>query len=319
MSGPSPVAASDRVPAPGPAQQVDLGAERSLSGRSRSRLSSDLPSGVVVLTDRRAARRPLAAVVAAAVAGGVRWVVLREKDLPRAERAALAVELRAILAEAGGTLIVAGPDPLDGGAVHLPAAGPYPPPRVGLVGRSCHDEAELRRLTTEDYVTVSPVYPTRSKPGYGPPLYPHRLASLIGRSPVPALALGGVETPEHVTACIRAGATGVAVLGAIMRADNPHQAAATLTNAAAKATRQALPPPAASDEATRQQPVTPSTSAFEEAATPVPRSRQATTDVPTTGLRPTVPTQGSSLTARSGHGRPQPSTATTTAPPGAGE
>ncbi|MET7751324.1 thiamine phosphate synthase, partial [Micromonospora sp. NPDC005367] len=117
------------------------------------------------------ARRPLAEVVAAAVAGGVRWVVLREKDLPRVERAALACELRAILADVHGRLVVAGPDPLDGDAVHLPAAGPYPPPRVGLAGRSCHDEAELLRLTTEDYVTISPVYPTRSKPGYGPPLH----------------------------------------------------------------------------------------------------------------------------------------------------
>ncbi|WP_438941357.1 thiamine phosphate synthase, partial [Micromonospora craterilacus] len=151
------------------------------------------------------ARGALVDVVAAAVDGGVRWVVLREKDLPRADRLALAVELRQILAEAGGTLVVAGPDPLtdtaplpgsdllvgsdlldgagllegcgtaDGGlvidaasagrsrvALHLPAAGPYPPPSADLVGRSCHDEAELRRLTTEDYVTLSPVYPTRT-------------------------------------------------------------------------------------------------------------------------------------------------------------
>ncbi|TYC04023.1 thiamine phosphate synthase [Micromonospora sp. WP24] len=260
-------------------------------------MSAELPAGVVLLTDRRAARRPLGEVVAAAVAGGVRWVVLREKDLPRAERAALAVELRAILTEGGGTLIVAGPDPLDGDAVHLPAAGPYPPPRLGLVGRSCHDTAELARLSTEDYVTLSPVYPTRTKPGYGPPLLPDGLATLVERSPVPALALGGIETPEQVSAGIRAGATGVAVLGAIMRADDPHEAAATLTDAA--------------DKATREQPTTPSSSAVEEANTPVPRSWHAPTEVPTTGLWPTVPTEGSSLTARSGHGRPQPSTATT--------
>lgn len=281
---------------------------------------SDLPSGVVLLTDRMVAHRPLAEVVAAAVAGGVRWVVLREKDLPRVERAALAGELRAILADVHGTLVVAGPDPLDGHAVHLPAAGPYPPPRVGLVGRSCHDEVELLRLTTEDYVTISPVYPTRSKPGYGPPLHPHRLATLIERSPVRVLALGGIETPEQVTACIRAGATGVAVLGAIMRADNPQEAAATLTNAFAKATRQALPPPAAPfDEATRQETVTPSAGLSVVAVTPMPSSRRTPTAASTTGLRPTVPTQGSSLTARSGHGRPQPSTATTTTPPGASE
>ncbi|MEU8013341.1 thiamine phosphate synthase [Micromonospora parva] len=239
------------------------------------------PSGVVVLTDRLVARGGLDRVVAAAVAGGVRWVVLREKDLPRAERAALAADLRAILADVGGTLVVAGPDPLGGDAVHLPAAGPYPPPPHQLVGRSCHNQAELTRLTTEHYVTVSPVHPTRTKPGYGPPLGADGLRKLIEASPVPVLALGGIETPDQVTACVQSGATGVAVLGALMRAENTTETAATLT------------------------------SAYAEAATPeLTQTRRGVTQVPTSGLRPTVPTQGSSLTARSGHGQPQPQTAT---------
>ncbi|MGB2568524.1 thiamine phosphate synthase [Micromonospora citrea] len=248
-----------------------------------------MPSGVVLLTDRRVARRPLVEVVAGAVAGGVRWVVLREKDLPRTERAALAAQLRAVLADTGGTLVVAGPDPLGGDAVHLPAAGPYPPPAVGLVGRSCHDEAELARLTTEDYVTLSPVFLTRTKPGYGPPLHPDGLRELVGSSPVPVLALGGVETPGQARACVEAGAVGVAVLGAIMRADDPAASAAALTRALADAT-------------------TPLGGTFEEAATPVTPTPPVPADARTTGLRPTVPTQGSSLTARSGHGRPQPPT-----------
>ncbi|MEW2144750.1 thiamine phosphate synthase [Micromonospora vinacea] len=239
------------------------------------------PSGVVVLTDRLVARVGLDRVVAGAVAGGVRWVVLREKDLPRAERAALAADLRAILADVGGTLIVAGPDPLGGDAVHLPAAGPYPPPTHSLVGRSCHHQPELNRLTTEHYATISPVWPTKTKPGYGPPLDVAALGSLVRSSPVPLLALGGVETPEQVTACVEAGAVGVAVLGALMRAKDPAETAATLTSAYAKA-------------------VTPE----------LIQTRRGVTQVPTSGLRPTVPTQGSSLTARSGHGRPQPQTAT---------
>ncbi|WP_018252445.1 thiamine phosphate synthase [Salinispora mooreana] len=189
------------------------------------------PSGLVVLTDRRAARRPLVEVVAEAVAGGVRWVVLRERDLPRAERAALAGALRRVLTPVGGTLVVAGPDPLDGSAVHLPAAGPYPPPRPGLTGRSCHDEAELKRLTVEDYAIVSPVYPTRTKPGYGPPLLPTGLAALIGVCPVPVVALGGIETAGQVRDCVTAGAAGVAVLGAVMRAEDPRVVAATLQGA----------------------------------------------------------------------------------------
>jgi len=179
-----------------------------------------IPEGVVVLTDRRMARRSLVETVAASVEGGARWLVLRERDMVPEERAALAADLRAVLADSGGRLIVAGPDPLGGSAVHLAAAGPYPPPDLALVGRSCHDEGELSRLTTEHYAMVSPVFPTPSKPGYGPPLGLDGLARLAAHSPVPVLALGGV-TPANAAACIAAGAAGVAVMGAVMRADDP--------------------------------------------------------------------------------------------------
>ncbi|WBB96319.1 thiamine phosphate synthase [Solwaraspora sp. WMMA2080] len=193
-------------------------------------------NGIILLTDRRQTARPLPEVVAAAVAGGLRQVVLRERDLPRAQRAALADRLRGILAPVGGTLIVAGPDPLGGDAVHLRAAGPYPPPVFGLVGRSCHDETELGRLTTEDYVTVSPVFATASKPGYGPPLGPAGLARLVrvaaGR---PVVALAGVTTAEQVAACRAAGAVGAAVMGAVMRAADPAAVAAELVAAASPA------------------------------------------------------------------------------------
>lgn len=183
-----------------------------------------LPAGLLVVTDRRQARAPLAEVVDAAVAGGARWVLLREKDLPAADRAALAARLRAVLAPVGGTLTVAGPDPLGGSGVHLAAADPPATrlsPRPALIGRSCHDAGELARLTIEDYVTVSPVHPSASKPGYGPPLGPAGLAPLCRRAGRPVLALGGVETPERVAACLRAGAAGVAVMGAVMRAADP--------------------------------------------------------------------------------------------------
>ena len=192
---------------------------------------------VLVLTDRKQARLPLAEVVAAAVAGGARWVVLREKDLPRAERVDLASALRAILAPVGGRLIVAGPDALggavgsrvgtDGGAVHLAAADRIPS-GVGLVGRSCHDAGEVARLSTEDYAIVSPVFVSASKPGYGPALGLRGLAGLASRTPKPVLALGGLETAAQAIACVAAGAAGVAVMGAVMRADDPGAVVAAL-------------------------------------------------------------------------------------------
>lgn len=216
--------------------------------------SPERVSGVVVVTDRRQASAPLPEVVAAAVAGGVRWVLLREKDLPRGERAALAARLRAVLAPAGGRLIVAGTDPLGGDAVHLAAADPLPdgaimefsgrvdgvsPREVHdrassalLVGRSCHSAAELHRVSSEDYVTVSPVSASASKPGYGPPLGLAGLAALCRSTDRPVLALGGIDSPTQVSACLSAGAAGVAVMGAVMRAADPAALAAELCAAA---------------------------------------------------------------------------------------
>ena len=177
----------------------------------------------MLLTDRRAAAEPLVSVVKEAVRGGAAWVVLRERDLGYAERRALASALRAVVP--AGRLIVAGPDPLGGDAVHLAVRDPLPAAPLRVVGRSCHSAGEVDALSTEDYCTLSPVYPTASKPGYGPPI------GFSVASDRPWLALGGVDSPERVRECMAAGAAGVAVMGAIMRAADPAGLAASLAAA----------------------------------------------------------------------------------------
>ena len=77
---------------------------------------------------------------------------------------------------------------------------------------------------------MSPVWPTASKPGYGPALGPDRLAALLPGGP-PAYALGGIDRPERVRSCRAAGAYGVAVLGAVMTADAPDRVVAALLTA----------------------------------------------------------------------------------------
>jgi thiamine-phosphate pyrophosphorylase len=84
-------------------------------------------------------------------------------------------------------------------------------------------------LSIEDYVTVSPVFPTATKPGYGPALGAAGAAALAGT--VPWLPLGGVDSPDRARECAAAGAAGVAVLGAVMRADDPAAVAASLVAA----------------------------------------------------------------------------------------
>lgn len=186
-----------------------------------------------MLTDRRQAARPLPEVVAAAVAGGARALVLREKDLPEGPRRELAAELAGRLEAVGGTLLVAGCPPWARHGGHLAAVDPWPAPRPPLVGRSCHDAADVAHAGREgcDYVTVSPVHPTGSKPGYGPPLGLTGLARLA-RQPgaPPAYALAGVDA-GNAAACLRAGAYGVAVMGEVMRAAEPARTVAALLEA----------------------------------------------------------------------------------------
>ncbi|MDK3255066.1 thiamine phosphate synthase [Blastococcus capsensis] len=179
--------------------------------------SEPLPR-LLVLTDRTQCSRSLPDTVATAVAAGARAVVLREKDLPLIERSALAADLRAVLAPVGGVLVWAGADGSGGeAAVHLSARDEFPAQRPAVVGRSCHSAAEVTRAAAEscDHVFVSPVFPTASKPGYGPALGLDGLAALVPGAP-PVYALGGIG-PADVPGCLAAGARGVAVMGPVMR------------------------------------------------------------------------------------------------------
>lgn len=173
---------------------------------------------LIVLTDRTlTGGRPLVDVVRSAVDGGAATVVLREKDLPREQRAQLAQQLREFVPR----LLVASDPSIESDGVHLAATDAGPPlGRRGsrILGRSCHSAAELAVAAQEgcDYATLSPIYCSRSKPGYGPAL---GLPALLD-APLPTYALGGVE-PTNAGACVAAGATGVAVMGFVMRAADP--------------------------------------------------------------------------------------------------
>ena len=173
---------------------------------------------LLVLTDRTQCTGGLADTVAAAVDAGARAVVLRDKDLPLPERAALAERIAALLSPVDGLLVWAGAVGSTGSAaVHLSAADPLPDPRPALLGRSCHSAAELTRARAEgcDWAFLSPLAATASKPGYGPALGVAGLAALAPLGP-PVYALGGVG-PEDVAGCLSAGAHGVAVMGPVMR------------------------------------------------------------------------------------------------------
>ncbi|MCC7076571.1 MAG: thiamine phosphate synthase [Acidimicrobiia bacterium] len=190
---------------------------------------------LVVLTDRRLARaagHDLCPLLEAAVDAGVRCVVLRERDMHPASRAQVAASLHDMLHDVGGSMLIASGPSAWADGVHLSSRDRMPVPRPSLVGRSCHAAADLDTAIQDglDYVFVSPVFATPSKPGYGPALGLDTLARLCTTYPLPIYALGGI-TEVTAPACLDAGAAGVVVMGAVMASPQPAEAARLLVEA----------------------------------------------------------------------------------------
>jgi thiamine-phosphate pyrophosphorylase len=190
-----------------------------------------LDPALLVITDRRQARVPLADIVEAAGAAGCRWFSVREKDLPAQEQVALAQSLLPIARRFGARLMLHGDAALAKtaglGGVHLPAGGDAAHARAllgseRLVGISIHSVAEAAKLDPAlvDYAIAGPAYETESKPGYGPVLGAQGMAAIVAAAGVPILAIGGIRA-EKIPELVRAGAGGIAVMGSVMRASAP--------------------------------------------------------------------------------------------------
>jgi thiamine-phosphate pyrophosphorylase len=186
---------------------------------------------LLLITDRRQARTPIADIVEAACAAGCRWLSVRERDLPADERMALAESLLPITRRFGARLMLHGDAGLAQaaglGGVHLPAGGDAAHARAllggeRLLGISIHGAAKAARLDPAlvDYAIAGPAYETESKPGYGPALGAQGIAAIAAAAGVPILAIGGIDA-DKIPGLVRAGAAGVAVMGAVMRARAP--------------------------------------------------------------------------------------------------
>ncbi len=162
-------------------------------------------------------------------------MLLREKDLDSETLAAFGKTLAAAAREAGAKFLVSGDVDaaveLKADGVHLPrrrafadavtevrrALGPH-----ALVGVSTHNPAEIREANelAVDYMTLSPIFPSLSKPGYGSGLGAETLRHYCGLAQKPVIGLGGI-TPDSLASAIGCGLSGVAVLGTVMQSVEP--------------------------------------------------------------------------------------------------
>jgi thiamine-phosphate pyrophosphorylase len=173
--------------------------------------------------------------IAAAIAAGVDWIQIREKDLSARACTALtraAVDCAAKTASNSASTRILINDRLDvalaekaGGVhlgerslpvqdarklVHTHRAGENPP---FLVGVSCHslDAARAAAASGADYLFFGPIFATPSKLAFGPPQGLPRLEEVCAAVSIPVLAIGGVAL-SNAASCLGAGAAGLAAI-----------------------------------------------------------------------------------------------------------
>ena len=194
------------------------------------------------MTDRRSlseseprqALETLLSKVEAAVASGVDWIQIREKDLSGRDCASLTRKAlhRAAKHQASNRaparilvndrLDVALSERADG--VHLGESSlPLPEARrfVGnrnepegfLIGVSCHSLEAARSAASAgaDYLFFGPVFDTPSKAAFGAPQGLERLAEVCRAVSIPVLAIGGI-TLANASDCLAADASGIAAI-----------------------------------------------------------------------------------------------------------
>jgi thiamine-phosphate pyrophosphorylase len=101
-----------------------------------------------------------------------------------------------------------------------------------IVGVSVSTMAELEQtdLAFCDYIGTGPTFATHTKPDAKPVHGLAGLRDIVNRSPVPAVAIGGIG-PTNALDCFAHGAAGVAVISCITRVEDPVAAAAAMARA----------------------------------------------------------------------------------------
>jgi thiamine-phosphate pyrophosphorylase len=179
----------------------------------------------------------LADFLEAAIRGGVDIVQVREKELADRELLAALEEARELTRRLGVPLVVndrpdlavlCGADFVHVGQDDLPVEAAR---RFGVgVGLSTHSRREIDAAAT-DYIGVGPVYETPTKAGR-PAVGLELVRYAAERARAPWFAVGGIDS-SNVAEVVAAGARRIAVVRAIVDAEDPERAAAELRAALA--------------------------------------------------------------------------------------
>lgn len=97
---------------------------------------------------------------------------------------------------------------------------------IGASARS-PEEAESAWMEGADYIAANLIFPTDTKTDLGEPLGIEAISELKNASPLPLIAIGGIN-PSNADSVRKAGADGIAVVSAIMAAEDVPEAVRAL-------------------------------------------------------------------------------------------
>ena len=196
----------------------------------------------LILDPDLAAGRPLTELAEEALEGGVTMLQLRYKGKNMREFLKLARQIRKICLPFQVPLIIndrldialaAGAEGAHVGQEDLPAQEARQilgPDRILGVSATCLKEAEEAERTGASYIGLGSIFPTSSKADAGRPIGAEVIAEVSRAIRIPVVAIGGIHL-GNVEEVIRRGASGVAVISAIMHAQDSKEAARKMKQA----------------------------------------------------------------------------------------
>jgi thiamine-phosphate pyrophosphorylase len=173
--------------------------------------------------------RPLTDVLRIAAASGVRLFQYRNKQATMKEAYRQALALRQAATEVGATLIIndrcdlalaVKADGVHLGQEDLPLADARR--LLGaekIIGLSTHSPEQVRNAVAlqPDYIGFGPIFSTATKADHDPVVGLEGLRAARALTTLPIFAIGGIRS-QHVAEIMTAGADGVAVISAILKA-----------------------------------------------------------------------------------------------------
>ena len=180
-------------------------------------------------------KRSMEQVVVGAIDGGATLIQYRDKSGSMRERYDAASALCGVVNGKGVPFIVndhvdlalgVGADGVHLGQDDLPAAAArrvLPDNAVIGVSVGSVEEALDAESNGADYVSIGPLYPTGTKPDAGAVVSREIVGEVVQAVKVPVVAIGGINA-SNVAEVMRLGVIGVAVVSAVMTAEDPTRA-----------------------------------------------------------------------------------------------